>query len=353
MSRKTIFVFLLFISLFLLSCRSGIVVLSYNVENLFDDRDDGREYPEYRGDKWTEQLYQRKLAAVARAVASAGGADILCLQEVESRVALQELRDRHLKASGYHYLVFVPQEGVATTVACLSRLPVLGTRVHAVGSFDGIPLRHILEIRVEHEGSTLYLFNNHWKSKSGGIERTAEARRLAAAVLTERIREILTADPEADLLVLGDLNENLDEHDRAGGRFPTATVSLAPVERLNPPAGTLDLHTLYVTPVHQQAGMRENRIVLYEPWFEIEPEARGTSVYQRRWQTPDRILLSPGLFDESGFLYLRGSFEVVKTGFLIDRESGYPRRWRSSAGGAESGTSDHLPLRLTIRPAPR
>ena len=142
---------------------------SYNVENLFDDREDGREYAEYRGQ--SPEMYQQKLAAVARAVkaSSPGGPDILCLQEIESEKALRDLRDGYLENMGYRYLVFAPQGGVAATVGCLSRIEVLRTRAHDAGSFRGVPLRHILEIQLRHDGSSLYVFNNHWKS--GGKPR--------------------------------------------------------------------------------------------------------------------------------------------------------------------------------------
>jgi endonuclease/exonuclease/phosphatase family metal-dependent hydrolase len=348
MSRKAAPVFLLISILSLLSCGGRIVIASYNVENLFDDRDQGREYPEYSAEQWSRELYNRKLSAVARAVkaAVARGPDILCFQEIESELALRDLRDRHLKGFGYRYLVFVPQEQVATTVACLSRIPVARTRVHTVGSFDGVPLRHILELQVEFGGSTLYLFNNHWKSKTGGVEQTAGARRQAAEVLTARLREILQSDPEADLLVVGDLNENLEEYEQAEGRYRTATVT-------DPTSGNqvdaAETEALFITPNPEQAGFHGERVVLYEPWYEMPPDQRGSSVYQGRWQTPDRILLSPGLFDREGFVCSPGSFQVVRAEFLIDPQSGFPRPWRHSGRGADSGTSDHLPLRLTIR----
>jgi endonuclease/exonuclease/phosphatase family metal-dependent hydrolase len=345
MYRKAATVFLLISMLSLLSCGGRIVVVSYNVENLFDDRYEGREYPEYSGERWSRELYNRKLSAIARAVkaASARGADILCFQEIESELALRELRDRHLRGSGYRYLVFVPQEQVATTVACLSRIPIARTRVHTVGSLDGVPLRHILELQVEYEGSILYLFNNHWKSKTGGVEQTASARWRAAEVLTARIRGILQSSPEADLLVLGDLNENLDEYDQAEGRYRTAT---APDGATDP---VPEVSALFITANQERAGLRSDRVVLYEPWYELPPEQRGSSVYQGRWQTPDRILLSAGLFDRAGFSYSPGSFEAVRASFLIDPQSGFPRRWSHNRGGADHGTSDHLPLRLTIR----
>ena len=348
MSRKAAAVFLIISILSLISCRAGILIASYNVENLFDDRWEGREYPEYSAEQWSREMFYRKLSAIARAVkaTAARGPDVLCLQEVESELALRELRDRHLRGFGYRYLVFVPQEQVATTVACLSRIPIESTRVHAVGSFAGVPLRHILELQLEYGGSTLYLFNNHWKSKTGGVEQTAPARRQAAEVLTDRLRVILQRAPEADLLVLGDLNENLDEYDQAEGRYQTATV---PDRNAETRIAYAEIGALFITPDPECAGVRERRVVLYDPWYELAPDQRGSSVYQGRWQTPDRILLSHGLFGQEGFVYSPGDFQVVRAGFLVDPQSGFPRRWRRSGRGAPGGTSDHLPVLLQIK----
>jgi endonuclease/exonuclease/phosphatase family metal-dependent hydrolase len=350
MSRKTAAVFLILLFLSLLSCKGGIIIASYNVENLFDDRWEGREYPEYGPEQWSREQYSRKLAAIARAVkaVSARGPDILCLQEVETELAVRELRDRHLKDFGYRYIVFVPQQQVSTNVACLSRIPVVSTRVYTVGRFAGIPLRHILEIQLEVDGSILYLFNNHWKSKTGGVEQTAAARRQAAEILTERVRGLLEAVPEADLIVLGDLNENLDEYEQAEGRYQTATVPDSIAEAR---PGSVGNNALFITAKPENAGLIASRVVLYEPWYELPPERRGSSVYQGRWQTPDRILLAPGLFDREGLVYSPGSFQVLRSKFLVYPQSGFPRRWIQSArgAGADNGISDHLPILVTIR----
>jgi endonuclease/exonuclease/phosphatase family metal-dependent hydrolase len=350
MFGKTAPVFLVVIFLSLVSCRGQIVIASYNVENLFDDLWEGREYPEYGPDEWSPEQYYRKLSAIGRAVraVSSRGPDILCLQEVESKRAVRDLRDRQLREFGYHYLVFVPQEQAVPNLACLSRIPVVRTRVYTVGSFAGAPLRHIMEIQLEVEGSVLYLFNNHWKSKTGGVEQTAEARRRAAKVLTGRVREILQSASEADLIVLGDLNENLDEYEQAGGKYQTAIVAESNLETLR---GTAVRDALFITETPERAGLTEERVVLYEPWYELSPEQRGSSVYEGVWQTPDRILLSSGLFDGKGFVYSPGSFRVLRASFLVNPQNGFPKRWRQpgSGAGADSGTSDHLPILLTIR----
>jgi endonuclease/exonuclease/phosphatase family metal-dependent hydrolase len=355
MSGKTRLVFALLI-LLLVSCRERIEILCYNVENLFDDRSDGREYPEYRQADWNGELYARKLSAIARVLkaASARGADIVLLQEVESRKALLDLRDRHLAALGYRYLVLASQEGLATTVGCLSRVPIGRTVTHSTGWFEGLPLRPILEMRFELDGAILYLFNNHWKSKTEGAEATEQARRQAARVLAERIGEVLQTEPDADLLVVGDLNENLDELQQAGGRYATAVVA-PELGRDRVPPQRLEQGILFVSSNVRAEALRDGRLVLYDAWFEIPEQRRGSSVYRGAWQTHDRMLLSAGLFDERGFRYRPGSFRVLRESFLLEAASGFPKRWRRSpAGGPDGGWgySDHLPLVIRLE-APR
>jgi endonuclease/exonuclease/phosphatase family metal-dependent hydrolase len=286
------------------ACSGRVDILSYNVENLFDDRDSGLEYPEFRGPRWGAERYSAKLAAVARAIRSScpGGPDLVALQEVESERALADLRDRHLAGLGYRHLVFVPQPGAVTGVAFLSRLPVLRTHVLSVGFFEGEPLRHIVEIEVERRGHRLRVLNNHWKSKTEGVERTAPGRDAAAEVLARRVGKVLTEDPAADLVALGDFNQNLEE---------------------------LESWT-------RKAG-------LHDPWIQVPPERRGSAVFRGDWQTPDHVLLSPGLLDQRGFAWRRGGFRVVTLGFLREARTGFPRRF------ASGGASDHLPLLLRLR----
>ena len=286
-------------------------VLSYNVENLFDDRDGGLEYAEYRGARWGGERYAAKLAAVARAVRSScpGGPDLVALQEVENERALEDLGDR-LAGLGYRYRVFVPQPGAATGVAFLSRLPVLRTHVLSVGSAQRAsageaPLRHIVEIEVECRGHRLQVLNNHWKARTEGEQKTEPGRRAAAEALARRVGRVLAEDPAADLLALGDFNQNLEE-----------------LESWSQGVG------------------------LYDPWVGVPKRQRGSAVFRGAWQTPDHVLLAPGLLDRQGFTLSRQGLRVVRPGYLLEQGTGFPRRF------AAGGTSDHLPLLLRLRVLP-
>lgn len=263
---------------------------------------------------------------MARAIRASAprGPDLVALQEVESAKALADLRDRHLSGLGYRHLVFVPQPGAATGVGFLSRLAVTRVRAHTVGFFEGEPLRYILEVELEHRGRRLWVLNNHWKSKTEGVEATAGARRRSERVLVDRVVELLRSEPQADLLALGDFNENLEE-------LAAGAVLRAVARR-------------------EEAGLSAAGVRLYDVWTELPAGERGSAAYQGSWQTPDHLLLAPGLFDGRGFSYRPGGFQVVRRPFLLQGPRGFPRRFmtgRSSAG--DRGTSDHLPLSLELR----
>ena len=74
---------------------AALTIMSYNVENLFDDVRDGTEYREFdpgRG-AWNTESFQLRIKALSEVVRKAvpGGPDILLLQEVENENALQVL----------------------------------------------------------------------------------------------------------------------------------------------------------------------------------------------------------------------------------------------------------------------
>ena len=327
-----------------------ITVVSYNVENLFDAEADGGEYREFtRHGGWSEELYTAKLRAIGRALAAAerDGADLVALQEVEHYDAARRLVELEFDGLGYRHVVWLPDPHNANGPVVLSKLPV--RRVGALwidgGPEGGLerPLRPILEVEValgpDADAPSLFLFNNHWKSKRGGAAETEVFRRRAAAVLGARLREISAADPAAELLVVGDLNESIDEYERRGRRHPTA---------LMPAAAPIAFGGLRVTGA---APPEREPLELFSPWLthDAGEAPPGSYRYGDDWETIDHLLLGPGLFDERGLSYAAGGFAVIHDG-LLDGD-GAPRAFYR--GPPAGGHSDHLPLRLelTLHPA--
>ena len=267
------------------------------------------------------------------------GADLVALQEVEHAGAARRLVNLELARQGYRHVAWLPDPRSATGPVVLSKLPV--RRVGALW-VEGSPeqsLRPILEVEVAlgeaAEARSLFLFNNHWKSRHGGAAETERYRRRAAATLAARLREIYAADPEADVIVAGDLNVSVDEYERRQRRYVTA---LMPAEAA---AGA----ALAVTAAVPSSSAP---LALFSPWYGYRDAGRapeGSYRYRGTWETIDHLLLGPGLFDGVGVSYAGSDrFTVISDG-LLDAE-GSPRRFLR--GPPPGGYSDHLPLRLDL-----
>lgn len=327
------------------TCSSGLTIMTYNVENLFDDVHDGTEYREFdpNGGAWNAEFFKIRVGSIAEVVRKAvpGGADVLLLQEVENDNALTALVADGLRGMGYTWKAFVPKRGLSANVAILSRFPIARVRTHAVGSWKGAtPLRDIVEADIVIAGNTLYVLDNHWKAKSEGARATEPFRRNAAGVLARRIEEILALDPSADIVAAGDLNESLDELQRVGTKYQTALVPESENALTTEPN-----QSIFLSGAVTGLGVVGTRCVLYEPWYEIDSSHRGSYFYQGDWLTVDHMLLSPGLFDPRGFCYRRGSFGPVRLPFLLS-DTGSPKAWSNLT--KDSGYSDHLPLIMSL-----
>jgi len=322
--------------------------MSYNVQNLFDDVDNGTEYKEYdpgRG-KWDSELFYKKLASVSKVIKASckRGPDIIALQEVENKNALNKLVAGYLKNMNYRYIVVVPKRELAANVGIISRYPIKQVHSYYVSNWGEYPVRNILEADISVEGKLLYLFDNHWKSKSGGKSVTEISRRESAGVLGKRLKEIYARDPKADIVVCGDFNDDLDEYIEARRKYQTAFIPAGE----NVPEEYFNLSIFLAGDPHEL--MSPSRIILYDPWYELinslHGKGVGSYVYRKKWETPDHILLSKGLFDDKGLSYKPGNFRVLKKSFLLYDSTGYPKRWSSVK--SREGYSDHLPLLIVL-----
>jgi endonuclease/exonuclease/phosphatase family metal-dependent hydrolase len=162
-------------------------------------------------------LLDKKLTAAA---VKAGGADVLCLQEVESMLVLDRFKSQFLGGVDYrHRLVIDGNDPRHIDLGVLSKLPMARIRTwrherNQAGTAD-LFSRDLLEVDVEVDagegGSKVFtLFVNHLKSMIGGRGATHERRLEQAQRVVEILDERFGPDYDANFAVVGDLNDYLD-----------------------------------------------------------------------------------------------------------------------------------------------
>ena len=176
--------------------------------------------------------------------------DVLALQEMGSTNALLELRDS-LKAEGLDLPYWEHVSGFDTNihVAILSKFPFTARRPHTNDSFllSGRRFRVSRGFgEVDIQVNTNYSFTliaAHLKSKRAVAQADeAELRLEEAKLLREKIDARLAANPNANLVVLGDFNDTKDSASTKAviGRGKHKLVDTRPAERNgdNAPAQT-------------------------------------------------------------------------------------------------------------------
>lgn len=307
---------------------AGYLVGFWNVENLFDDRDDPGDRDEY--EDWFARDGRARaaklglLAEVILAMDPGRGPDLLALVEVENRHAADLLRrtlnDRLPAAWRYPEAGLIAAEassGRRIEPVILSRLPIRA--VAGPPDFGG---RRILAARVEARGAPLLVLVSHWTSRLRG-EPTGARRADYGDALYGAFLAAYRADPRADVLIAGDFNDepgdtSIRDHLRAVGDPGQVRVGgRAPY--------LLDL----------MAGR--------------DPGREGTYRQGGRWEILDHLVASPGLLDPDGWQVRPETLRVCNADWLRRGPDGGPRRFGGASWDGPRGPSDHFALTVRLK----
>lgn len=308
---------------------------SWNVENFFDDKDDGRKGPgdkEY--DPWFAnhpeilKLKLERLSGALVALNEGKGPDILAIVEVESHRAAELLRDAlnaRITDPALHYKNVVMKEvagGRHIAPAVLTRLRVLRDRTRLLGS-----RQRILEVHLDVNDHPLVVIAAHWASR---LEKGSERRRdHYADVIYGRVRSMYTADRKVDVLICGDFNDTPED-----------------------PSVTDHLHATGDAEAVRRSGDEPRLLNLMAG---KDPNRFGTH-YFRHWLIFDQLIVSPGMLDAQGWSFDPGSVRTVK-------EAGHPlynprdkvrRPWKFGGPRTAKGShgySDHFPVTVQLKVA--
>ena len=293
-----------------------LCIVSYNVENLFDNRHDtlksDLDYTPEGARHWTYRRYQAKVERIAQVLTAIGGwhAPVLVgLCEVENARCLRSLC-WCLRRYHYKYIHYESPDERGIDVALLYD----STRFHLLHSepvpvpLPSAPTRDILYVQgtilpdtQSAPADTFHLFICHLPSQLGGTSETAWKRAVAKSVLQSRIDSVFTTSPSANIIVMGDMNSS--------------------------PSDDLPRLTNLMLPNAQNIF-----------------KAEGTHKYNGIWTYLDQFYVSPSLLDCV-------SASVFSPMWLLEEDTKYlgfkPRRTFNGYHYRDA-YSDHLPIVLTL-----
>jgi hypothetical protein len=314
------------------------VIAFYNLENLYDTVDNTLTNDEEflpKGDRnYGSEIYFNKLNKLATVISQIGtelnpdGPAILGVAEVENDTVLRDLISRPLLAKRNYKIVHYDSKDIRGVDVGLLYNPKYFT-VEASdklfvqlpgGSKDAYFTRDILWVRGKLDGETVHIYVNHWPSRSGGEVRSAPARNAAAAVCRHHMDSIAKLEPQAKVVVMGDLNDDPINESVAG------IINAKGKEKEVKPGG------------------------MFNPWMDMYKKGIGTLAYQDAWGLFDQILISHAWMNKSqtGFFYYQP--HIFNKEYLVEnqgRYKGYPMRtWDGNT--YRGGYSDHFPTYILM-----
>jgi len=322
--KKLFLFFLLTVTL----TATNLKIASYNVENLFDMKNDGSEYEQYQPNRynWTRQNYQKKLLNISEVICDIN-ADIIGLQEIENDNVLKELQRSLLKVGcSYKYRAITHKKKSAIQVAVLSKLPIVSSKEIIVSR--KLKYRPILEVKYLIENKSLFIYVNHWTSK-----HSAESARVYSAKALKK--RLLTLEKETDYILLGDFNSDYNEYKHFKKQF-NDTHGIVGINHI--------LNTIFNEKLVKEKQMKYSQFLHYNTWLELANFQRWSHNFYGQKQALDSILLPATMFDGKGVDYINDSFKVFKPAYLFHKK-GYINRWQYKYDRhLGKGYSDHLPI---------
>lgn len=314
--------------------RGDYRIMFYNVENLFDARNDSLTLDDTFTPEgvthWNFAKYKKKTNRIAQVIMAVGGwevPELVGLCEVENRYVLEGIT-QHTALAKFRYEIahFDSPDRRGIDVALLyqkDKFNLLHTEAIPVHLKDESTTRDILYVKgVTITTDTLHVFVNHWSSKYGGALETIPKRNAAARALRSKTDSLLQKDSLAKIIVMGDFNTEAE-------RIPLQkTLGAKIVWEDFENSGLYNLSALW------------NKIVGY-----------GSHKYHGVWSSLDQLIVSNGLVKGKGFLFTsQKDAYIFKAPFLLEEDkAGGSKPFRTHIGMRyNDGFSDHLPIYLDL-----
>ncbi len=321
-----------------LQAQDKLRVVSYNVENLFDTKDnpekDDDEFLPKGMMKWNDYKYWTKLRNITRVITAIGEMEspaLIGLVEVENDSVLHDLTKRSpLRAQKYEYVCTNSPDVRGVNVGFLyqrDKFKLLTKNEYKVEppEKNGRPTRNILHVsgRVL-SGDTLDVFVCHFPSRRDGQMASEPYRMAAAKTLKAKTDSLFAIRSSANILIMGDFNDQPTDKSLAGILGASSML-----------AETISKRQLINTFFHR----------LGEKDF-------GTYRFQGQWELIDQFIISGNLLSDSSSISLvKDSPRIFHPEFIQEKDTTYGgfKPFRTNSGpNYLGGFSDHFPIVLDL-----
>ncbi len=198
----------------------------YNLENLYDTVDNPEtlddDFTEISDKKWSQSRLDSKVLHLGKTISQLGYSEInhpplfIGVAEVENEIVLKALvTSEYLQHKNYGYVHFDSPDERGIDNAFLYRKDYF-TVIHSeafqllvnneFGERDYT--RDILYVKGVLENETFHILINHWPSRRDGADKTNYKRVAAAHRNREIISEIQITEPNANIIIMGDFNDD-------------------------------------------------------------------------------------------------------------------------------------------------
>ena len=321
---------ILFIILFLcctcpVSAQESFRVMFWNVENLFDTKDDPRkndnEFLPEATRHWNFFRYRDKLKNLAKGIIASGNEyvpDLVGLCEVENDSCLYDLTRRSpLREADYRYVMTDSPDQRGIDVALLYQRGSFKLLQHQSIRISNKPLkkgptRDILHVVGEVvSGDSLDVFVCHMPSRSGGQAQSEPYRMWTAQILKQAVDSVMKVREYPHILIMGDFND-----------YPTDKS---------------------IRKVLCADGRLRNL---------MKDKKEGTYRYRGEWGILDQFIVSESLLKNKGSIRTSSKrAQILQHGFLLEEDEKYggDKPFRTYNGMKYlGGFSDHLPISLDL-----
>ncbi|MGB5205618.1 endonuclease [Eudoraea sp.] len=305
-------------------------IVFYNLENLFDVRDDQNtldlDFTPNGKKRWTKRKYKKKLLKLANTISRIGVKTtnkppaLVGIAEVENEEVIKDLISTGaLKNEDYDYVHYdSPDErGIDTALlylrsnfSVLRSTPIPLLIFNPEGERD--TTRDILYVHGVLNGEEIHVFVNHWPSRRTGEEETDYKRIKAAETLRDYMNKIEKNYSTPNYIVMGDFNDGPD---------------------------AISIRTL----VESKS--------LFNPMEKLLTPERGSANYRRSWSLFDQILVSHSFFN-----YEKGTHSFAHANIFDDHQL---KEWDGKYAGNpfrtyvgqkyKGGYSDHFPVYIQLK----